>query len=109
MLSGIGLFVIMTVLCATANSVESLSVFRFFRRSVAQRGQCLSRAIIRDRFRARFYGASNVTDVDVYTLGPNDCAGHWRIFAGLDWLAGHFLDIGPSGAPRGAGCFVRYS
>ncbi|MEC8463188.1 MAG: MFS transporter, partial [Pseudomonadota bacterium] len=30
LLSGIGLFVIMTVLCATANSVESLSVFRFF-------------------------------------------------------------------------------
>tara|TARA_B100000161_G_scaffold257268_1_gene221036 strand:+ start:23 stop:1234 length:1212 start_codon:yes stop_codon:yes gene_type:complete len=54
LLSGIGLFVIMTVLCATANSVESLSVFRFFQAVGGAAGTVLSRAIIRDRFSGAF-------------------------------------------------------
>lgn len=50
LLSGIALFIAMTVLCATATSAESLSVFRFFQAVGGAAGTVLSRAIIRDRF-----------------------------------------------------------
>ena len=50
LLSGIGLFIVMTILCATATSAESLSVFRFFQAIGGAAGTVLSRAIIRDRF-----------------------------------------------------------
>ena len=54
LLFGIGLFVIMTFLCAMANSAESLSVFRFFQAVGGAAGTVLSRAIIRDRFSGAF-------------------------------------------------------
>ena len=50
LLSGIALYIVMTVLCATATSAESLSVFRFFQAIGGAAGTVLSRAIIRDRF-----------------------------------------------------------
>ena len=50
LLSGICLYIAMTILCATATSAESLSVFRFFQAVGGAAGTVLSRAIIRDRF-----------------------------------------------------------
>ena len=54
LLSGIGLFILMTILCATATSAESLSVFRFFQAIGGAAGTVLSRAIIRDRFSGNY-------------------------------------------------------
>ncbi|PPR09863.1 MAG: Bicyclomycin resistance protein [Alphaproteobacteria bacterium MarineAlpha11_Bin1] len=54
LLSGIGLFILMTILCATATSVDSLLVFRFFQAVGGAAGTVLSRAIIRDRFSGNY-------------------------------------------------------
>ena len=48
--SGIALFIVMTILCATASSIESLSVYRFLQAVGGAAGTVLSRAIIRDQF-----------------------------------------------------------
>tara|TARA_B100000676_G_scaffold313284_1_gene393005 strand:- start:5247 stop:6440 length:1194 start_codon:yes stop_codon:yes gene_type:complete len=50
LLSGIVLFIVMTILCATASSIESLSVYRFLQAVGGAAGTVLSRAIIRDQF-----------------------------------------------------------
>ena len=50
LLSGIVLYVAMTVLCATATSVENLIVFRFFQAIGGGAGTVLSRAIVRDTY-----------------------------------------------------------
>jgi MFS transporter, DHA1 family, multidrug resistance protein len=47
---GITIYVAMTVLCATASDVESLTVYRFFQAIGGGAGTVLSRAIIRDRY-----------------------------------------------------------
>lgn len=50
LMTGIVLFIVMTMLCATANSAESLTVYRFFQAIGGGAGTVLSRAIIRDRY-----------------------------------------------------------
>lgn len=50
LLSGICLYVAMSVLCATAPDAESLSLYRFFQAIGGGAGTVLSRAIIRDRY-----------------------------------------------------------
>ena len=50
LLSGITLYVAMTILCATAVDAETLAVYRFFQAIGGGAGTVLSRAIIRDRY-----------------------------------------------------------
>lgn len=50
LLSGITVYVAMTILCATATDVESLTLYRFFQAIGGGAGTVLSRAIIRDRY-----------------------------------------------------------
>lgn len=50
LLSGITLYVAMTILCATAGDVESLTVYRFFQAIGGGAGTVLSRAIVRDSY-----------------------------------------------------------
>jgi len=50
LLSGITLYVAMTILCATAGDAETLAIFRFFQAIGGGAGTVLSRAIIRDRY-----------------------------------------------------------
>lgn len=50
LISGIALYAVMTVFCATATSIESLIVFRFFQAVGGGAGTVLSRAIIRDLY-----------------------------------------------------------
>lgn len=50
LLSGICLYVAMSVLCATAPDAESLTLYRFFQAIGGGAGTVLSRAIIRDRY-----------------------------------------------------------
>ena len=50
LLSGITLYVAMTILCATAGDAETLATYRFFRAIGGGAGTVLSRAIIRDRY-----------------------------------------------------------
>lgn len=50
LLSGIVVYVVMTVLCALATSVETLIVFRFFQAIGGGAGTVLSRAIVRDTY-----------------------------------------------------------
>lgn len=50
LLSGIVVYVAMTVLCALATSVEALIVFRFFQAIGGGAGTVLSRAIVRDTY-----------------------------------------------------------
>mgnify|MGYP003627399401 FL=1 len=50
LLSGVTLYVAMTVMCALATDVESLSAYRFFQAVGGGAGTVLSRAIIRDRY-----------------------------------------------------------
>ena len=48
LLSGITIYVAMTILCATAGDIESLTAYRFFQAIGGGAGTVLSRAIIRD-------------------------------------------------------------
>lgn len=50
LLSGISIYVVMTLLCATANDTETLTIYRFFQAIGGGAGTVLSRAIIRDRY-----------------------------------------------------------
>lgn len=50
LLSGITIYVAMTIACATAGDVESLTAYRFFQAIGGGAGTVLSRAIIRDRY-----------------------------------------------------------
>ena len=50
LLSGIVIYVAMSVLCATATSAEGLTIYRFFQAIGGGAGTVLSRAIIRDRY-----------------------------------------------------------
>ena len=50
LMSGILIYIAMTLLCATATDAESLTVFRFFQAIGGGAGTVLSRAIIRDRY-----------------------------------------------------------
>ena len=50
LLSGITVYVAMTILCATATDTESLIIYRFFQAIGGGAGTVLSRAIIRDRY-----------------------------------------------------------
>lgn len=50
LLSGITIYIAMTVLCAVASDTETLTVFRFFQAIGGGAGTVLSRAIIRDRY-----------------------------------------------------------
>lgn len=50
LLSGITIYVVMTVLCATASDAETLTVYRFFQAIGGGAGTVLSRAIVRDRY-----------------------------------------------------------
>ena len=50
LLSGITLYVAMTILCATAGDAETLATYRFFQAIGGGAGTVLSRAIIRDRY-----------------------------------------------------------
>lgn len=50
LLSGIAIYVAMTILCALANDAETLAVYRFFQAIGGGAGTVLSRAIIRDRY-----------------------------------------------------------
>lgn len=50
LLSGICIYVAMSVLCATATDAESLTFYRFFQAIGGGAGTVLSRAIIRDRY-----------------------------------------------------------
>lgn len=50
LMSGILIYIAMSVLCALATSAETLTVFRFFQAIGGGAGTVLSRAIIRDRY-----------------------------------------------------------
>lgn len=50
LLSGITIYVVMTLLCATAGDTETLTIYRFFQAIGGGAGTVLSRAIIRDRY-----------------------------------------------------------
>lgn len=50
LLSGITVYVAMTILCATASDAETLTVYRFFQAIGGGAGTVLSRAIVRDRY-----------------------------------------------------------
>lgn len=50
LLSGISIYVVMTLLCATAGDTETLAIYRFFQAIGGGAGTVLSRAIIRDRY-----------------------------------------------------------
>lgn len=50
LLCGISVYVAMSILCATAGDIESLTLYRFFQAIGGGAGTVLSRAIIRDRY-----------------------------------------------------------
>lgn len=50
LLCGIGVYVAMSILCATSGDIESLTLYRFFQAIGGGAGTVLSRAIIRDRY-----------------------------------------------------------
>ena len=54
LLSGIGLYIAMTILCALATDTEVLSVYRFLQGVGGAAGTVLSRAIIRDNFSGNY-------------------------------------------------------